>query len=54
MKTEAKYVIANLRNYTSWDFKCYPLQKAEAEALIEEFDRLHKEGDRNEKENTDS
>lgn len=31
-------VINNLKKWESWDYKCYPLSKAEAESIIKFFD----------------
>lgn len=39
MKTELKHVLANLKEYTQWDIKNYPLSKEEAEELIEALDK---------------
>lgn len=30
-------VINNLKKWESWDYKCYPLSKAEAESIIKFF-----------------
>ena len=41
MKTELKHVVENLKNYTSWDYAAYPLQKAEADEIVKAFDNLN-------------
>lgn len=35
MEVDVKEVIANIEQYDDWDFKAYPLQKEEAEIILE-------------------
>lgn len=46
---DEKDVLVNLKNYTCWDFKTYPLRKEEADVIIKVLEeKLNGEENKNE------